>query len=745
MVRPPIPRRGRTVRVNPSTRSTTTGSPLVSTRSCSITEARARHKAPSTNTCPLRTSPSRPTSAREPLRNGVRRTARPLLVTNQTYAAPIAVTQSAAGTIRSGPAPAPATESTTPTTSASTPALPRTPKPATCASAGTVKGAPGIEAGPRVLRASPRHQPIWPPAPSSADIASRAGAGQGGMGVVYRATQLGLDRSVALKVIAAELRDNPDFRERFKSEAQLAASIDHPNVVPIFEAGEADGVLYLAMRYVEGTDLRALVDADGRPGARARRAASSGRSRRARRRAPPRARAPRRQAAQRPDRATATEDHAYLTDFGLTKHARRRGRHHAHGQFVGTPDFVAPEQIRGERADARADVYALGAVLFHALTGRVPFPRDSELAKMYAHLSDPPPAASRARAGRPGRARRRDRRRRWRRTPPTATRRPATWRARPGPRSRATLAPAPAGSVATGEARRRSASRVPDTPRRRARRRPRRWRRAASAAAAGAPRPAGAASPPAPPAGRGAGAWRCCVALPRRSWSPARSPRSAAAGRASAATARRAGDASRPRARRRGDRDRRRRSPAATPKVGGDDPGRGRARRRRRRRRRRVRLARRDGTLGRIDARHATRSSASPCRSGANPDQIAAGKGVVWVVDAEGDEPPAPREPTRRSSTAPRPGRQGRRRASRSACSSSGSPTPATTRCSASTAPRPRPSATRSASATTPTRHLRRLEGLGDELPRRHADADRHRHRAGRRASRCPSATARAA
>ena len=90
-------------------------------------------------------------------------------------------------------------------------------------------------------------------------------AGQGGMGVVYRATQLGLDRPVALKVIATELATNVDFRTRFKSEAQLAASIDHPNVVPVYEAGEAEGVLYLAMRYVEGTDLRSLVE-DGEGG-----------------------------------------------------------------------------------------------------------------------------------------------------------------------------------------------------------------------------------------------------------------------------------------------------------------------------------------------------------------------------------------------------------------------------------------------------------------------------------------------
>ncbi len=96
------------------------------------------------------------------------------------------------------------------------------------------------------------------------------------------------------------------------------------------------------------------------------------------------------------------EEHAYLTDFGLTKHAAAASAagFTRTGHFVGTPDFAAPEQIRGEQADARADVYALGALLFHALTGRVPFPRDSELAKMYAHLNDPAPAATPARAAR---------------------------------------------------------------------------------------------------------------------------------------------------------------------------------------------------------------------------------------------------------------------------------------------------------------------------------------------------------
>src|SRR5829696_9712228 len=216
-------------------------------------------------------------------------------------------------------------------------------------------------------------------------------AGQGGMGVVYRATQIGLERPVALKVIASELADNLDFRNRFKSEAQLAASIDHPNVVPVFEAGEADGVLYLAMRYVEGTDLRSLVDGSGgglAPERAVRIVWQVGAALDA---------AHRRGLVHRDVKppnvliANEGEEHAYLTDFGLTKHAAAAGGITRTGQFVGTPDFSAPEQIRGEQADARADVYGLGCVLFHALTGRAPYERDSDEATLWAHLSAPPP------------------------------------------------------------------------------------------------------------------------------------------------------------------------------------------------------------------------------------------------------------------------------------------------------------------------------------------------------------------
>ncbi|MET0771109.1 MAG: protein kinase [Solirubrobacteraceae bacterium] len=287
-------------------------------------------------------------------------------------------------------------------------------------------------------------------------------AGQGGMGVVYRATQLGLDRPVALKVIASELADNLDFRNRFKSESQLAASIDHPNVVPVYEAGEADGVLYLAMRFVEGTDLRSLVDASGgglEPERAVRitwqvAAALDAAHRRGlvhRDVKPPNVLI-----------AEEGEEHAYLTDFGLTKHAAAAGGFTRTGQFVGTPDFSAPEQIRGESADARADVYALGCVLFHALTGRVPFPRDSELAKMYAHLSDPAPAASAINPAVPapldaviGTAMAKEPTDRYASAGDLAR---AAWAALQGE-----PAPAPAGSVATGEAAK-PAVRAPDTP-----------------------------------------------------------------------------------------------------------------------------------------------------------------------------------------------------------------------------------------------------------------------------------------
>jgi YVTN family beta-propeller protein len=218
-------------------------------------------------------------------------------------------------------------------------------------------------------------------------------AGRGGMGVVYRATQLALDRPAALKLIAADLSDDPVFRERFKRESHTAASIDHPNVIPVYEAGEADGQLFIAMRYVKGTDLREVIRREGRlPPARAIRILD--------RVASALDAAHRRGLVHRDVKPANVliveegEEHVYLTDFGLTKHTASLGGMTATGQFVGTVDYAAPEQIKGERAEAATDVYALGCVLFQMLSGRVPFERDSQIAKLYAHLNDPPPSVA---------------------------------------------------------------------------------------------------------------------------------------------------------------------------------------------------------------------------------------------------------------------------------------------------------------------------------------------------------------
>jgi hypothetical protein len=215
--------------------------------------------------------------------------------------------------------------------------------------------------------------------------------GRGGMGVVYRATQLDLDRTVALKVVAPELLDEERARERFLQESRLAAAIDHPHVIPFYYAGEEDGVPYLAMRFVAGDDGRTLVRREGpiEPQRAARIVA---------------------QVAGALDAAHAAglvhrdvkpanvllgpDDHAYLSDFGLSRHVRSISGVTATGQWVGTLDYVAPEQIRGGTVDARTDVYALGCVLHFLLTGVIPFPREGDEAKLWAHLTEPPPLPS---------------------------------------------------------------------------------------------------------------------------------------------------------------------------------------------------------------------------------------------------------------------------------------------------------------------------------------------------------------
>ena len=227
--------------------------------------------------------------------------------------------------------------------------------------------------------------------------------GQGGMGTVYRAEQLRLRRNVALKIMAPELASDASFRERFLRESQIAASLEHPHVVPVFDAGDVDGLLYIAMRYVPGGDLRALILREG--GVSPHLAASvieqvGGGLDAAHalglvhRDVKPSniliADAP------GPDGAVQS----YVTDFGLSKRAVESTGTPT-GRALGSVHYMSPEQIRGERVDARADIYALGCLLYECLTGEVPFPRDSEVAVLYAHLEAPCPRASEARAALP--------------------------------------------------------------------------------------------------------------------------------------------------------------------------------------------------------------------------------------------------------------------------------------------------------------------------------------------------------
>ncbi len=218
--------------------------------------------------------------------------------------------------------------------------------------------------------------------------------GRGGMGVVYRARHLELERLVALKVIAPELLDDPLVRERFLREARTAASIEHPNVIPLHYVGEEDGIAYLAMRFTDGDDVRTLVQTRGVM-------------------TPERAADVTVQTAAALDAIheagfvhrdvkpanllVARGGHVYLTDFGLAKQIISREGATGSGHWVGTLDYVAPEQIRGGRVDARADVYALGGVLHFMLTSHVPYDRGSDEAKLWGHLTDPPPLPSRLR------------------------------------------------------------------------------------------------------------------------------------------------------------------------------------------------------------------------------------------------------------------------------------------------------------------------------------------------------------
>ncbi|HEY0390167.1 MAG TPA: serine/threonine-protein kinase [Solirubrobacterales bacterium] len=218
--------------------------------------------------------------------------------------------------------------------------------------------------------------------------------GRGGMGVLYLALEPGLERRVALKLIAPEAAADEVFAKRFAEESKIAASIEHPNVVPIYAAGEEGGVPFIAMRYVAGADLARRLAREGRlePAVAAELIAQIGNGLDAihaaglvHRDVKP--------ANVLLSGGEATE-HAYITDFGVARNVATESGLTQTGRFVGTLDYVAPEQISGEEVDARADVYALGCLLFKLLTGEVPFPKDGDAARLFAHLNDPPPAPS---------------------------------------------------------------------------------------------------------------------------------------------------------------------------------------------------------------------------------------------------------------------------------------------------------------------------------------------------------------
>ncbi|HEV7770418.1 MAG TPA: serine/threonine-protein kinase [Solirubrobacterales bacterium] len=218
--------------------------------------------------------------------------------------------------------------------------------------------------------------------------------GRGGMGVLYLALEPGLQRRVALKLIAPEAAADEVFAQRFAEESRIAASIEHPNVVPIYAAGEEDGVPFIAMRYVAGSDLGRRLAREGKlePADAVALIAQVGNGLDAIHAAGLVHRDV------KPANVLLSEGagapHAYITDFGVARNVATNSGLTQTGRFVGTLDYVAPEQISGAAVDARVDVYALGCLLFKLLTGEVPFPRDGEAARLYAHLNDPPPAPS---------------------------------------------------------------------------------------------------------------------------------------------------------------------------------------------------------------------------------------------------------------------------------------------------------------------------------------------------------------
>jgi serine/threonine-protein kinase len=214
--------------------------------------------------------------------------------------------------------------------------------------------------------------------------------GVGGIGILYRARQLRLNRPVALKLVGAEMASDPVVRERLRREARAVAVLDHPNVVPLYEAGEADGTVFIATRWVDGTELGNLIHSEGplEPRRAARTAAQI---------------AAALEVAHehglvhrdvKPSNVILTpEDHVYLTDFALVKRAGTAAGLTAVDQMLGTVDYVAPEQVEGGEPDSRGDVYSLACVLYEMLAGEPPFAdQKGGMAKMWAQVNAEPPS-----------------------------------------------------------------------------------------------------------------------------------------------------------------------------------------------------------------------------------------------------------------------------------------------------------------------------------------------------------------
>ncbi len=213
--------------------------------------------------------------------------------------------------------------------------------------------------------------------------------GRGGMSTVYLAEQVRLHRKVALKILDPELAADPEFRDRFERESELAASLEHPSIVPVYDAGQSGGVAWIAMRYVEGQDLGTLLETEGaldpervvRVMAQVAEALDAAHASRLIHRDV------------KPANVLLQGDRAYLSDFGLTKRLDAATVNTDTGRFLGTIAYAAPEQFEGRPLEARTDQYSLACVAFHCLTGRRPYPRDQEAAVMFAHLREPPPKA----------------------------------------------------------------------------------------------------------------------------------------------------------------------------------------------------------------------------------------------------------------------------------------------------------------------------------------------------------------